>query len=145
MKNEKKNKKFNPIIFSPGLNQFYFVDFNFLNYKDLSKEIKSILKNKKPNVNIDEIIKKLDEDFKNKEINSYSDYKNSFLSKLNTNFLEILELLNDLINKITFMHKNQIGFLKTIKGNIYNEDPFYLIIDEICLTKFKNENIIIIF
>ena len=140
MKNDSKNKKFNPIIFSPGLNQFYFVDFNFLNYKDLSKEIKSILKNKKPNVNIDEIIKKLDEDFKNKEINSYSDYKNSFLSKLNTNFLEILELLNDLINKITFMHKNQIGFLKTIKGNIYNEYPFYLIIDEICLTKFQNEN-----
>ena len=138
MKNDKKDNI--PIIFSPGLNQFYFVDFNLLNYQDLSKEVKSILKNKISTINIDEIIIKLDEDFKNKEINSYLDYKNSLLSKLNINFIEILELLNEFINKITFLHKNQMVFLKAIKGNIYNENPFNLFIDEICLTKFKNDN-----
>ena len=140
MKNDKKGNKFNPIIFSPGLNQFYFVDFNFLNYQDLSKEVKSTFKNKISTINIDEIIKKLDEDFKNNKINSYFDYKNLLLSKLNINWSHILEIFQELIDKITFLHKNQISFLKTIKGNIYNENPFHLFIDEIFLTKFKNEN-----
>jgi hypothetical protein len=35
----KENNQFNPIIFSPGLNQFYYVDFNFLNYHLLSNDI----------------------------------------------------------------------------------------------------------
>ena len=61
MQNEQKEKKLNPIIFSPGLNQFYYVDFDFLNYQLLSKEFKSILINKKSSINIDDIIKKLDE------------------------------------------------------------------------------------
>ena len=140
MKNDKKGNIFNPIIFSPGLNQFYFVDFNFLNYQDLSKEVKSTFKNKISTINIDEIIKKLDEDFKNNKIKSYFDYKNLLLSKLNINWSHILEIFQELIDKITFLHKNQISFLKTIKGNIYNENPFHLFIDEICLTKFQNEN-----
>ena len=140
MKNDKKGNKFNPIIFSPGLNQFYFVDFNFLNYQDLSKEVKSTFKNKISTINIDEIIKKLDEDFKNNKINSYFDYKNLLLSKLNINWSHILEIFQELIDKITFLHKNQISFLKTIKGNIYNDNPFHLFIDEIFLTKFQNEN-----
>ena len=140
MQYEQKERKLNPIIFSPGLNQFYYVDFDFLNYQLLSKEFKSILIKKKSLINIDDIIKKLDEDFNNYELNSYSEYKNELLNKLNLNFIEILKLFDEFTNKITFLHKNQMTFLKSIKGNIYNENPLYLFIDEICLTKFQKEN-----
>ena len=65
------------------------------------------------------------------------------LSENKIDFSKLLELLNEFINNITFLHKNQIGFIKSIKGNIYNENPFYLLIDEICLSKFQKENNII--
>ena len=52
MINEKIEKKYNPIIFSPGLNQLYFVNFNYLNYLSLSKEIINIVNNKNSKIKL---------------------------------------------------------------------------------------------
>ena len=143
MKNENSSNQISPIIFTPGLNQLYFVDFNYLNYSALSTEIITIIKNTNILPNFENIIQKLNDEFKDNKINLYSEYKNLFLSENKIDFSKLLELLNEFINNITFLHKNQIGFIKSIKGNIYNENPFYLLIDEICLSKFQKENNII--
>ena len=46
MKNEIQNNQINPIIFTPGLNQLYFIDHDHLNYLSLSKELSMTIKNK---------------------------------------------------------------------------------------------------
>ena len=71
---------------------------------------------------------------------SYSEYKDFLLSKININFSSLLENLGGFSNNISYLHKNQFNFLKSIKGNIFNKNPFYLLIDEICLTKLQKEN-----
>ena len=144
MKNEIQNNQINPIIFTPGLNQLYFIDHDHLNYLSLSKEISMTIKNKFTTNKFDETIEKLDTDYKNNKINSYLEYKNILLSEININFMELLEIFDTLINKASYLHKNQMNFLKSIKANIYNENPFYLLIDEIYLTKLEKENNIIL-
>ena len=143
MKNVQSTNENIPIIFTPGLNQLYFVNFDFLNYPELSKEVIKIIKNKNILPNFENKIQKLDKEFKDNKINLFSDYKSLFLTENNIDFSKLLELLKEFINNISFMHKNQLGFIKSIKGNIYNENPFYLLIDEICLSKFQKENNII--
>ena len=125
-----------PIIFTPGLNQLYYVNFNLLNYSSLSKEIFEIINNKKSSINSEEIIFKLVEDFKNNKIKNYKEYKDILFTKIGVNFTSLLEYFDEWNSKnINYMHKNQINFLKSIKINIYNENPFYLLIDEICLKR----------
>ena len=132
-----------PIIFTPGLNQLYYVNVNLLNYSSLSKEIFEIINNKKSSINSEEIIFKLVEDFKNNKIKNYKEYKDILFTKIGVNFTSLLEYFDEWNSKnINYMHKNQINFLKSIKINIYNENPFYLLIDEICLKKYQKENII---
>ena len=71
-----------PIIFTPGLNQLYYVNFNLLNYSSLSKEIFEIINNKKSSINSEEIIFKLVEDFKNNKIKNYKEYKDILFTKI---------------------------------------------------------------
>ena len=139
MINEKIEKKYNPIIFCPGLNQLYFVSFNYLNYLSLSKEIINIVNNKYSKIKFEEVLTELEKEFKNDKINNYLEYKNLLLSKMNINFDSLLRYFDDLTNTISYLHKNQFSFLESIIGNIYNKNPFYLLIDEIFLTKYKKE------
>ena len=56
------------------------------------------------------------------------------------NFDSLLQYFDDLTTTISYLHKNQFSFLESIIGNIYNKNPFYLLIDEIILSKFQKEN-----
>ena len=139
MINEKIEKNYNPIIFTPGLNQIYFVNFNYLNYFSLSKEIINIVNNKNSKIKFEEVLTELEKEFENNKINNYLEYKNCLLSKMNINFDSLIQYFDDLTNIISYLHKNQFSFLESIIGNIYNTNPFYLLIDEIFLTKYKKE------
>ena len=139
MNNEKIEKNYRPIIFTPGLNQLYFVNFDHLNYLSLSEKIINVVKNKNSLIRFEETLKELKEDFQNNKINNYLEYKNCLLSKMNINFDLLLQYFDDLTSTVSYLHKNQFSFLESIIGNIYNKNPFYLLIDEIFLTKYKKE------
>jgi hypothetical protein len=48
-KKNNSNKTMIPIIYTPGINQLYYIDFNYLTYIDIEKEIKSIIQSKNNN------------------------------------------------------------------------------------------------
>lgn len=57
----------------------------------------------------------------------------------------LLEYFDDWIaNNVNYLHKKQLSFMKSINGNVYNENPFFLLIDEICLSKFLKDNKILV-
>ena len=56
MNNEKIEKNFRPIIFTPGLNQLYFVNFDYLNYLSLSEKIINVVKNKNSLIRFEETL-----------------------------------------------------------------------------------------
>ena len=91
MNNEKIEKNYRPIIFTPGLNQLYFVNFDYLNYLSLSEKIINVVKNKNSLIRFEETLKELNEDFQNNKINNYLEYKNCLLSKMNINFDLLLQ------------------------------------------------------
>ena len=129
MNNEIMQIKYKPIIFTPGLNQLYFVDFKYLNYLSLSEEIIRIAYSKNSLVNFEEILLELEKDFENNKINNYLEYKECLLKKMKLNFDSLLQYFDDLTATISYLHKNQFSFLESIIGNIYiyNEE-FYAII-----------------
>ena len=130
-----------PLIFTPGINQLYFVDFKFLTYIDLEKEITSIIQQKNNSINFSQELSKLLENFDNNLIVNYSDFKKNLFDKININFNALFEYLDKWIKKnVNYLHKNQLSFIKSINGNIYNENPFHLLIDELCLTKYQKDN-----
>ena len=131
--------QFKPIIFTPGLNQIYFVDYDLLNYLSLSKEIIKIVNDKISFFKFENIIIQLNKDFENNIIKNYLEYKECLFLKINMNFSLLQDILTNLTKNISYLHKNQINFLKSIRGNIYNKNPFYLLIDELFLTKLQNE------
>ena len=138
--NETKENQFSPVIFTPGLNQLYYVNFDLLNYLSLSEEIVKIIKEKNSLIKFEEALTETQDYFNNNAINNYLEFKEQLLSKLQINFSKLLDYLEELINNISYLHKNQSTFLKSIKGNIFNKNPFYLLIDEIFLTKLQKEN-----
>ncbi len=145
---ENKEKSHNqkiPIIFTQGLNQLYYIDFKYLTYTDLEKEIISVIQQKNTIKNfsneLSEILKNLDDN----NIVNYSDFKKFLFEKLNINLNTLLEDLDEWIKKnVNYLHKNQISFMKSIIGNIYNDNPFHLLIDELCLANFQKKNNIIL-
>ena len=151
-----------PIIFTPALCQLYYIDNNNTNYINLSKKIYSILneneKGKKfldrlSKINegpvktktisnnkhfIEQMRRIIEETVKKKNYYSYKEFKQKLFSST-INFKEIAEILSDFLkNNVTYVHKEQIPTVKSLKLNIYNDDPFNLLIDEFCLTNFQN-------
>ena len=129
-----------PIIYTPGLNQLYFIDYKFLTYPSLEKEIISIIQIKNKSINFSEELSKILLNYKDNLIFNYSEFKNQLFEKTNLDFNTLLEYLNEwTTDNVSYLHKKQIPFIKSINGNIYNENPFYLLIDEICLAKYQKE------
>ena len=121
-----------PLIFTPGINQLYFIDFKFLTYIDLEKEITSIIQQKNNSINFSQELSKLLENYDNNLIVNYSDFKKHLLEKININFNTLFEYLDEWIKKnVNYLHKNQLSFIKSINANIYNENPFHLLLDEL--------------
>ena len=147
IKNEEKINKKNkenistPIIYTPGLNQLYFIDYKYLSYSSFEKEIISLIQNINKSINFNEELIKILKNYDSNLIINYSEFKTKLFEKTNLDFNKILEHLNEWILKnINYLHKKQLSFIKSINGNIYNENPFHLLIDEIFLTKYKKEN-----
>ena len=147
IKNEEKINKKNkenistPIIYTPGLNQLYFIDYKYLSYSSFEKEIISLIQNINKSIDFNEELIKILDNYDSNLIINYSEFKTKLFEKTNLDFNKILEHLNEWILKnINYLHKKQLSFIKSINGNIYNENPFHLLIDEIFLTKYKKEN-----
>ena len=142
---EKKDKeKINnsiPIIYTPGLNQLYFIDYKYLTYSSLKKEILLFIQSKHNSVNFSQELSKILDNYEKNLIINYSQFKKELFLKTNVNFNELLEYFNEwIINNVNYLHKKQLSFMKLIIGNVYNENPFFLLIDEICLSKYQKEN-----
>ena len=138
-KKNNSNKTMIPIIYTPGINQLYYIDFNYLTYIDIEKEITSIIQSK--NHDFANELSKILTDFEKNVIVNYSDFKKILFEKINININTLLEYLDLWIkNNVNYMHKNQISFMKSIIGNIYNNNPFHLLIDELCLTEYQKQN-----
>ena len=142
---EKKDKeKINnsiPIIYTPGLNQLYFIDYKYLTYSSLKKEILLFIQSKHNSVNFSQELSKILDNYEKNLIINYSQFKKELFLKTNLNFNELLEYFNEwIINNVNYLHKKQLSFMKLIIGNVYNESPFFLLIDEICLSKYQKEN-----
>lgn len=142
---EKKDKeKINnsiPIIYTPGLNQLYFIDYKYLTYSSLKKEILLFIQSKHNSVNFSQELSKILDNYEKNLIINYSQFKKELFLKTNLNFNELLEYFNEwIINNVNYLHKKQLSFMKLIIGNVYNENPFFLLIDEICLSKYQKEN-----
>ena len=140
MDNKIGSIQFKPIIFTPGLNQIYFVDYNLLNYISLTKEIIKIVNNRISSFKLEDIIFQLQKDFDGNIIKNYEEYKKCLFLMIKMNFSFLLDILTNLTNNISYLHKNQYNFLKSIRGNIYNKNPFHLLIDELFLAKLQKEN-----
>jgi len=140
IKEKDKNILLNPIIFTEGLNQLYFIDYNLLTYSSLEKELITILQQKNNSLNFAEKLSQALDNY-NKNILNYSQFKEYFFNNINSNINILLNDLDEWINNnVNYLHKKQLSFMKSINLNIYNENPFYLLIDEICLTKYMKEN-----
>ena len=133
IKNEKQINKKNkenistPIIYTPGLNQLYFIDYKYLSYYSFEKEIISLIQNINKSINFNEELIKILENYDSNLIINYSEFKTKLFEKTNLDFNKILEHLNEWILKnINYLHKKQLSFIKSINGNIYNENPFHL-------------------
>ena len=146
MKNNINNIKTNdnqkdqsvPIIFTEGLNQIYFIDFKYLTYHFLSHELISIIKQKNNAGNFSSELANILNDFNNDKIISYSEFKKNLFEKTKVDINILIEYLKDwLSNNVKYLHKKQLPFMKSINGNIYNKNPFYLLIDELCLMKYQ--------
>ena len=142
---EKKDKeKINnsiPIIYTPGLNQLYFIDYKYLTYSSLKKVILLFIQSKHNSVNFSQELSKILDNYEKNLIINYSQFKKELFLKTNLNFNELLEYFNEwIINNVNYLHKKQLSFMKLIIGNVYNEIPFFLLIDEICLSKYQKEN-----
>jgi hypothetical protein len=110
-----------------------------LTYIDIEKEITSIIQQK--NHNFANELSKILTDFEKNVIVNYSDFKKILFEKININLNTLLAYLDLWIkNNVNYMHKNQISFMKSIIGNIYNNNPFHLLIDELCLTEYQKQN-----
>ena len=149
MKNKINNIKTNdnqkdqsvPIIFTEGLNQIYFIDFKYLTYHFLSHELISIIEQKNNAGNFSSELANILNDFNNDKIISYSEFKKILFEKTKVDINILIEYLKDwLSNNVKYLHKKQLPFMKSINGNIYNKNPFYLLIDELCLMKYQKEN-----
>lgn len=135
----------NPIIFTEGLNQIYFIDLNYLTYNSLSHELILIIEHKHNITNFSTELSNILNDFNNDKIISYSEFKKILFEKININLDILIEYLKDwLTNNVKYLHKKQLTFMKSINGNIYNKNPFYLLIDELCLMKYQKDNDIIL-
>ena len=130
-----------PIIFVPGLCQLYYIDINNTNYINLSKNIYNILNQNEKGKNFLEQMSTIIENFvKESSYFSYNDFKQKIFSS-EINFEDIVEILSDFLkNNVTYIHKEQIQTVKSLKVNIYNENHFNLLIDEICLYNFHKKN-----
>ena len=109
----------NPIIL-PGLNQLYYVN-KCLNYKDLEINFKEFLS--KNNIN-----------FTNSEKDSFSDYKEEIIGKIDEEKLR--NTLDDYIRtNVTFVNEKNFDLIDTNKFCIYvhNKNLFYLLIDKLIL------------
>ncbi len=109
----------NPIIL-PGLNQLYYVN-KCLNYKDLEINFKEFLS--KNNIN-----------FTNSEKDSFSDYKEEIIGKIDEEKLR--NTLDDYIRtNVTFVNEKNFDLIDTNKFCIYvhNKNLFYLLIDKLLL------------
>ena len=130
-----------PIIFTEGLNQIYFIDFKYLTYHSLSHELISIIEQKNIINNFSTELSNILNDFNNNKTINYKEFKNVLFEKLQINIDSLCECLKDwLTNNVKYLHKNQLSFMKSINGNIYNENPFYLLIDELCIMKYQKDN-----
>ena len=130
-----------PIIFTEGLNQLYFIDFKFLTYHSLSHKLISIIEQKNNAGNFSSELANILNDFNNDKIISYSEFKKILFEKTKVDINILIEYLKDwLSNNVKYLHKKQLPFMKSINGNIYNKNPFYLLIDELCLMKYQKEN-----
>ena len=138
---KKIENKTSPMIFTPALNQLYFIDFNFLTYLQIEAKIISILKEKNNLINFSKELSLILDNFNKGLILNYSEFKTILFDKLNLNLNILLNYLDEWIkNNVNYLHKNQLPFIKSINGNIYNDNPFHLLIDEICFSKFQEKN-----
>ena len=130
-----------PIIFVPGLCQLYYIDINNTNYINLSKNIYNILNQNEKGKNFLEQMSTIIENFvKESSYFSYNDFKQKLFSS-EINFEDIIEILSDFLkNNVSYIHKEQIQTVKSLKVNIYNENHFNLLIDEFCLYNFQKKN-----
>ena len=141
IKGENKDNSLNPIIYTEGLNQLYFIDYNFLTYSSLEKEIKYIIQQKNNFLNFSEILSTALDNYNKNIILNYSEFKDFLFKKINSNINALLQNLDEwILNNVNYLHKKQLSFMKSININIYNENLFYLLIDEICLMKYFKEN-----
>ena len=132
-----------PIIFTPGLCQLYYIDIDNINYVNLSKNISDILnQNEKSKKFLEEMLKITEMFVKKINIISYNEFKEKIFSST-IQFEELIEILSGFLkNRVSYIHDEQIPTVKSLKLNIYNENPFYLLIDELCLFNFeKTHNI----
>ena len=141
---ENNNSKYpinSPIIYTPGLNQLYFIDYNFLTYSSIESKIIGIINEKNNIINISKELNIILDNYNKGLILNYPEFKNVLFNKLNINLNVLLEYLDEWITKnVNYLHKNQLSFIKKINGNIYNDNPFYLLIDEICLSQYQIKN-----
>ena len=137
----KIENKASPMIFTQALNQLYFIDFNFLTYLQIEAKIISIIQEKNNLINFSKELSLILDNFNKGLILNYSEFKTVLFDKLNLNLNILLNYLDEWIkNNVNYLHKNQLPFIKSINGNIYNDNPFHLLIDEICLSKFQKKN-----
>ena len=137
----KIENKASPMIFTQALNQLYFIDFNFLTYSPIEAKINSIVQEKNNLINFSKELSLILDNFNKGLILNYSEFKTVLFDKLNLNLNILLNYLDEWIkNNVNYLHKNQLPFIKSINGNIYNDNPFHLLIDEICLSKFQKKN-----
>ena len=135
-----EHKDNTPIIFTIGLSQMYYINTHNLVYDDFTKEIFTFLNEKESEKNLFEKIQNKNNEYlnKNKPL-SYLDFKKELSSIIK--FESLVEYFDDFVKKrVVYLDKEQIETVKLMEINIYNENPFYLLIDEICLLNFQKEN-----
>jgi hypothetical protein len=109
----------NPIIL-PGLNQLYYVN-NYISYKELENNFKDFLS-------------KNDINFEKSDKDSFVDYKEEILGKINEEKLR--NVLDEYVRtNVTFVNEKNFDLIDTDRFCIYvhNKNLFYLLIDKLIL------------
>jgi len=127
------------LCFPPYL-QIYYYDEKILTYKDLTVKVLISLKNNKELEDIVEFLKT-----SKIKAQSYQKYKDNLNLEFKDFFTKMTESLHDFFDNITFISKNNLSFLSsTYKFNqkiiFYNEDPLFLLIDELIMTNYFKQN-----
>ena len=107
--NENQLKTSAPFIYTPGLNQLYFIDYKFLTYPSLEKEIISIIQIKNKSINFSEELSKVLLNYYNNSILNFSEFKRQLFEKTNLDSNKLLEYLKEWISdNVSYLHKKQL-------------------------------------